>query len=89
MEFETWETGSDFLLQATLRRITKNLERFILKIAHLLHVKAVFFKKTFTNRDFSFIFLFKICEAIKYVMRGLTVNFVYVQITLTLSSKYM
>ena len=46
-----------FLLQATLKR---KLEQFILKIAHLSHVKAVFFKKImFTSRDFSYIFYLK------------------------------
>lgn len=64
LEIKTWETGPDFLSASGYikQQQQQKLERFILKIACLLHVKTIFFKKImFTSRDFSYIFLLEIC----------------------------
>lgn len=61
---ETWETGLDFLsASGYIKRTTTTtkLEQFILKIACLLHVKTIFFKRImFTSRNLSYIFSFEI-----------------------------
>lgn len=61
---ETWETGPDFLSASGYIKTTTTtkLEQFILKIACLLPVKTVFFKRLmFTSRNLSYIFSFEIC----------------------------